>query len=124
VDVETGAFVVIRDTKKGKDVAYLAPVMNSEAKDMSALLIANEGDQRIVHSLRLRDLGEVFIYEPALVRGTGDVREAHPSRSWHWWRRRSSRRKQGLASSSDWGRCISQHSSCRPQAFAELKPAD
>jgi hypothetical protein len=64
VDVGRCVFVVIRDTKKGKNVAHLPPVMNSEAKDLNALLIANEGDQRIVPSLRLRDLGEVLIYEP------------------------------------------------------------
>jgi hypothetical protein len=77
VDVQTRVFVVIQDAKSGKDVAYLAAVTNGEAKGTSALLIAEGGDQRVVHSLRLAELGEVFIYEPALVRGAGDVREAH-----------------------------------------------
>jgi hypothetical protein len=76
-DVGTRAFVVIQDVKTSKDVAYLAPVTNGEAKGTSALLITDEGDQRVVHSLRLAELGEVFIYEPALVRGDRDVREAH-----------------------------------------------
>ena len=76
-DVKTRVFVVIQDAKSGKDVAYLAPVTNSEAHGTSALLIADEGNQRVVHSLRLAELGEVFIYEPRLARRTEDVREAH-----------------------------------------------
>jgi cellobiose-specific phosphotransferase system component IIA len=46
-------------------------------KGTSALLIGGEGNHRVVHSLRLAELGEVFIYEPALARGTEDIREAH-----------------------------------------------
>jgi hypothetical protein len=76
-DVQTRVFVVIQDAKSGKDVAYLTPVTNGKAQGTSALLIANDGDQRVVHSLRLAELGEVFIFEPALARGVGDVREAH-----------------------------------------------
>ena len=76
-DVQARVFVVIQDGKSGKDVAYLAPVTNSEAQGTSALLITDEGDQRVVHSLRLAELDEVFIFEPALARGVGDVREAH-----------------------------------------------
>ena len=76
VDVQTRVFVVIQDANNGKDVAYLAPVTKTEAKGTSALLLADEGDQRVVHSLRLAELGEVFIYEPTLVRGNRDVREA------------------------------------------------
>jgi hypothetical protein len=76
-DVQTRVFVVIRDAKSGKDVAYLAPVTNSNAQGKSALLIADEGNQQVVHSLRLAELGEVFIFEPALARGAEVVREAH-----------------------------------------------
>jgi len=76
VDVQTRVFVVIQDANNGKDVAYLAPMTKTEAKGTSALLLADEGDQRVVHSLRLGELAEVFIYEPTLVRGTRDVREA------------------------------------------------
>jgi len=76
-DLQSRVFVVIQDGKSGKDVAYLAPVTNSEAQGTSALLITDEGDQRVVHSLRLAELDEVFIFEPALARGVGDVREAH-----------------------------------------------
>jgi hypothetical protein len=77
VDVQTFVFVVIQDAKSGKEVAYLAPSTKSEAQGKSALLIAEVGNQQVVHSLRLAELGEVFIYEPALARGAEDVREAH-----------------------------------------------
>ena len=70
-------FVLIRDAKSGKDIALLAPLGTSDAKGTSALLIADEGNQRVVHSLRLAKLGKVFIYEPALARGPEDIREAH-----------------------------------------------
>jgi hypothetical protein len=75
-DIGTRVFVQIWDAKSGKDIAFLAPLGNSEAQGTSALLITDEGNQRIVHSLRLAELGEVFIYEPALARGAKDVREA------------------------------------------------
>jgi hypothetical protein len=75
-EIGTRVFVLIRDAKSGKDIAFLAPLGNSDAKGASALVIAGEGNQRVVHSLRLAELGEVFIYEPALARGTEDVREA------------------------------------------------
>jgi hypothetical protein len=52
-------------------------VTNSEIQGTSALLIAYDGDQRVVHSLRLAELNEAFIFEPALARGARDVREAH-----------------------------------------------
>jgi hypothetical protein len=76
-DVKTRVFVVIQDAKSGKDVAYVAPVTNRGTHVASALLIADEGNQRVVHSLRLAELGEVFIYEPRLARSSEDVREAH-----------------------------------------------
>ena len=69
-------FVLIRDAKSGKDIALLAPLGTSHAKGTSALFIADEGNHRVVHSLRLAKLGEVFIYEPALARAE-DIREAH-----------------------------------------------
>ena len=75
-DISTRVFVVIKDAKSGKDVAMLAAVTKGEAKGESALLIAGKGNQRAVHSLRLAELGEVFIYDPALVPRPRDVREA------------------------------------------------
>ena len=75
-DVQARVFVVIQDAKSGKEIAYLAPVTNSEAQGTSALLIADDGDQRVVHSLRLAELDEVFIFEPELARGARDVWQA------------------------------------------------
>jgi hypothetical protein len=40
----------------------------------SALLVANTGNQRVVHSLRLAELGEVFVYDSKAARE--EVREA------------------------------------------------
>lgn len=74
-DVGTSVFVQIQDAKSGKHVAFIAPMGISDAKGASALLIAGKGNQRVVHSLRLAELGEVFIYKPALARGAKDVRE-------------------------------------------------
>lgn len=74
-DVSTRVFVVIKDAKSGKDVAMLATLAISDAKGRSALLVASEGNQRVVHSLRLAELGEVFVYEAAL--SARDVREAN-----------------------------------------------
>jgi hypothetical protein len=76
-DIGTRVFVLIRDAKSGNNIAFLAPSGSSDAKGTSALLIGGEGNHRVVHSLRLAELGEVFIYEPALGRGTEDIREAH-----------------------------------------------
>jgi hypothetical protein len=75
-DVSTGVFVVIQDAKSSKEIAYLAPKTKSEAQGKSALLIADKSNQRVVHSLRLAELGVVFIYEPALARRAENVREA------------------------------------------------
>ena len=74
-DVSTRVFVVIKDAKNGKDVAMLATLAISDAKGRSALLIASEGNQQVVHSLRLAELGEVFVYETAL--SARDLREAN-----------------------------------------------
>ena len=74
-DVSTRAFVVIKDAKSGKDVAILATLAISDAKGRSALLVASEANQRVVHSLRLAELGEVFVYETAL--SATNVREAN-----------------------------------------------
>ncbi len=61
--------VVIRDAKSGNVVAYVPPgIADGGGKGESALLISNRGGQRVVHSLRVAALGEVFIYDPALAR--------------------------------------------------------
>jgi hypothetical protein len=78
-DVSTRVLVVIKDATSGKDVAMLATLAISDAKGRSALLIASEGNQQVVHSLRLAELGEVFVYEAAL--NARDVREANAMRA-------------------------------------------
>jgi hypothetical protein len=75
VDDKTRVFVVIQEAKSGKDIAYLAPVTTSEARGISALLITDNGE-RVVQSLSVAELGETFIYKPAL-RGTEDTKEVH-----------------------------------------------
>jgi hypothetical protein len=76
VDVQARVFVVIQDAKSGKDVAYLSPVTSNEARGTSALFISDEGE-RVVQSMQVAELGEIFIYKPARLRGTEDIREAH-----------------------------------------------
>lgn len=71
--------VTIQEAKSNKTIAILR-VPSSEGsnnkQDGNALLIASRGKQRIVHSLRLAELGQVFIYEPALAHGRGPAEEA------------------------------------------------
>ena len=75
-DVGSRPFLVIMETKSGRDVAFLAPVATNETTStgQSALLIANTGNQRVIHSLRLAELGEVFVYDSKAARE--EVREA------------------------------------------------
>jgi hypothetical protein len=86
VDVQTRVFVVIQDANNGKDVAYLAPVTKTEAKGTSALLLADEGDQRVVHSLRLGELAESSSMNPrsCVVPETSVKRKQ--CRLCQWWR--------------------------------------
>jgi|GEM_PF-1113032 len=74
--VTTNTFVTIEQAKSGKKVAMVLSFIvedDKNTKDGSALLIASKGGQRIVHSLKLAELGEVFIYDPALARGQGTI---------------------------------------------------
>ena len=75
-DVGSRPFLVIMETKSGKDVAFLAPVATNETTPtgQNALLIANTGNQRVIHSLQLAELGEVFVYDSKAARE--EVREA------------------------------------------------
>ncbi len=70
--------VTIQEAKSNKTIAILrVPSLegSNNKQEGSALLIAGRGRQRIVHSLRLAELGEVFIYEPALAHGRGAIEE-------------------------------------------------
>jgi hypothetical protein len=75
-DVGSRAFLVVKETKSGRDVAFLAPVATNEmtSTGQSALLVVNTGNQRVIHSLRLAELGEVFVYDSKAARE--EVREA------------------------------------------------
>jgi hypothetical protein len=61
--------LVIQDAKSRRSIAYESlnvPVDSSKGE--SALLIGYRGGQRIVHTLRIAELGQVFVYDRALAR--------------------------------------------------------
>ena len=77
--VGPATIVTVQRAESGKKVAMLLSPVSEEdknTKDGSALLIASKGGQRIVHSLKLAELREVFIYDPSLARGRGTTKEA------------------------------------------------
>jgi hypothetical protein len=80
-DVGSRAFLVVKETKSGRDVAFLAPVATNETTStgQSALLVTNQGNQRVIHSLRLAELGEVFVYDSKAA--SEDVREARQTQT-------------------------------------------
>jgi hypothetical protein len=80
-DVGTRAFAVIQDAKSGQDVAMVSSMSVGAAQGGSALLIAYEGNQRVVRSLRLAELGQAFTYEPAPIHGAKGVEEAQTIRA-------------------------------------------
>lgn len=59
--------LIVRDAKSLRAVAY-EPSNNRQGSGEggSALLIGVRGSQPVVHSFRLAELGETFIYDPAL----------------------------------------------------------
>ena len=75
-DVGSRAFLVVKETKSGRDVAFLTSVATNETTStgQSALLVATTGNQRVIYSLRLAELGEVFVYDSKAARE--EVREA------------------------------------------------
>jgi len=75
-DVGSRAFLVVKETKSGRDVAFLTPVTTNETTPtgQSALLVAKTGNQRVIYSLRLAELGEVFVYDSKAARE--EVQEA------------------------------------------------
>jgi hypothetical protein len=78
-NVDTVTIVTVQQAESGKTVAMLPfPIRESDknVRDGSALLIASKGGQRTVHTLKLAELGEVFIYDPSLARGRGTTEEA------------------------------------------------
>jgi len=75
-DIQTRVFAVIEDVKRHEDVMLIPALTVGEAQGESALLITREGNQAVVQSLRLAELGVAFTYEPAPRHGTKGVEEA------------------------------------------------
>ncbi len=61
--------LVVRDAESGQAVAY-EPINNRQdsGEGGSALLIGVRGSQQVVHSFRLAELGQTFIYDRTLAR--------------------------------------------------------
>jgi hypothetical protein len=71
------SMLVIRDASSGKKVAMVAPQTRERSTTgESALLIGNRGGRQVIHSLRVAELGMVFVSDPALARGRGNREEA------------------------------------------------
>lgn len=66
-DSHLSNMLVVRDAKSGRTVAF-EPITNKQnsGKGESALLIGTRGSQRVVHSFRVAEFGETFVYDPAL----------------------------------------------------------
>jgi hypothetical protein len=61
--------LVVEDAKSGRYIAFESLGSRKDnTKGESALLIGTRAGQRIIHSLRIAELGQVFVYDPALAR--------------------------------------------------------
>ena len=71
--------LMIRDAKSQRVVAF-EPINDREdcREGGSALIISATGEQRVVRSLRISELGEAFVYSQASAR---EVEEAHHTRT-------------------------------------------
>jgi hypothetical protein len=64
------AMLLVQDAKSGRHIAdEPINVTEESTKGRSALLIGTRAGQRIVHSVRIFELGQVFVYDPALAHG-------------------------------------------------------
>jgi hypothetical protein len=71
---------VIRDAHSLRTVAFERVAIREDcASGNSALVINTRGTERVVHSLRIAELGEAFVYEPALAhrRALEEARQSH-----------------------------------------------
>jgi hypothetical protein len=73
--------LLVRDAKSLHRVAYV-PANNRQDSTggASALLITVRGSQQVVHSFRIAELGQVFVYDRSLANGR-EVEEARQTRS-------------------------------------------
>jgi hypothetical protein len=73
--------LVVQDANSRRIVAHEPVSITDKSTEAgSALLIGTRAGQRIVHSLRIAELGEVFVYDPELARGHA-VQEAHQTQA-------------------------------------------
>ena len=71
-----GTLLVIENAKSHQVVAFEPANIREDSKNgESALLIGTRGEQRIVHSLRIAELGQAFVYDRALARGAEEARK-------------------------------------------------
>jgi hypothetical protein len=80
-DVGRRVFVVIEEVKRHQDVALVPAMTVGETRGGSVLLIGGEGNHRVVQSLSLAELGQVFTYEPVIIHRNKGVHEAHTTQS-------------------------------------------
>ena len=56
----------VMDAKTGKNVALIPCSFVSDSQGRSELLLGRRGDRYVVHTVRLQDLGEDFVFDPQL----------------------------------------------------------
>jgi hypothetical protein len=61
---QTPALISIRDAKTLRSVAYEPTSIREDGKGESALVIGARGDRHVVESLRIKELGETFVFRP------------------------------------------------------------
>jgi hypothetical protein len=54
------------DNKTGRPAAMIACNITENAKGSSALLLSRRGGEKVVHTLRVEELNESFIFDPSL----------------------------------------------------------
>jgi hypothetical protein len=57
---------VIFDTKTGRQVAMASCAATDKSKGPSALFLSRRGNEHVVHTLRVDELNESFIFDPSL----------------------------------------------------------
>jgi len=73
--------LVVRDATSRRPVAFESVQIRDEsAGGKSALLIGVRGAQRVIHTLRIAELGEEYVYDPKLAHGrvTEEARQTEP----------------------------------------------
>ncbi|MGH9494495.1 MAG: hypothetical protein ACRD3B_05810 [Candidatus Sulfotelmatobacter sp.] len=81
-DSNISNLLVITDAKSHRTLAY-EPTgkRDGRTEGKSALLVGTRGSQRVVHSFRVAELGQTFIYDRALTREEGPRQEARQSQT-------------------------------------------